>query len=94
MRVLAYTYEADVHCIACTQKRFAPADRRYVVKNDGYGYTWRHKSYRGAPDTELTPLDENFVSLYASDNEGNKIHPVFSTDEHDFTHCGDCGAAL
>lgn len=23
-RIIAYTYEADYHCIGCTQKRFAP----------------------------------------------------------------------
>ena len=69
MRIIAYTYEADVHCIDCTNKRF--------------GATPTYRIHR--------------------DNEGNLVHPVFSTDEWQeldegflaenptqYLVCGDC----
>ena len=58
MNVIAYTYEADYHCIDCTKNRFGEDDL-------GYAFT--------------------------VDNEGNPIHPVFSTDEvSSDAVCGDC----
>ena len=38
--------------------------------------------------------DENGLSYNLEDREGNLIHPVFSTDETNFTHCSDCSQAL
>jgi hypothetical protein len=74
MHIIAYTYEAGVHCPACT------------LEAAEYPYAWLFNP---------APLrDENGILLDAADREGNPIHPVFSTDEHDFTHCGDCGAEL
>jgi len=69
MRIIAYTYEADVHCPACTKYRFG------------------RLAWMGAPD-------ECGVPESAVDRESNPVHPVFVTDEHDFTHCGTCRQAL
>lgn len=65
MRIIAYTYEADMHCPACTFARFGreePGD-----ECDAYG-----------------------IPYEVVDREGNPVRPVFSTDENDWTHCGDC----
>lgn len=79
-RIIAYTYDADVHCIDCTRKRHSlwALQRKYpgiYVKADG---------------DHLVAVDEHGVADYSCDSEGHAIHPVFTTDEHDFTYCGDC----
>ena len=76
MRIIAYTYDADVHCVACTTRRFG--------------------AFKGIVKTlmqERGQCDEHGIDE-PTDSEGNLIHPVFSTDEHDFTHCGDCHQPL
>lgn len=78
-RIISYTYEADVHCPECARERFRG------------GTTLRHQR-GGLYDTG--PSDENGVGTSAIDSDGNPVHPVFSTDEHCFTHCGDCWSAL
>ncbi len=78
-RIIAYTYCADVHCPECARGSY-PAN-----------VTLKHPR-GGLYDTG--PEDENGVGVDAVDSEGNSVHPVFTTDEHDFTHCGDCGAEL
>lgn len=35
MRIIGYTYEADYHCIACTQRRFRT--RPIAINNDEHG---------------------------------------------------------
>ena len=36
-------------------------------------------------------LDCNGISIDQPDNEGNPVHPIFSTDEQlEIPHCGDC----
>jgi hypothetical protein len=81
-RVIAYTYEADVHCPACTQARHLKG---------GFKIDW--DLHCEMIKTTCT-IDANQVPYCATDKEGNLIHPVFSTDEHDFTHCADCGGEL
>jgi hypothetical protein len=41
-------------------------------------------------------VDENYVRYDAMDNEGNPVHPIFSTDElsPNGSHCGDCGCLI
>lgn len=73
MRIIAYTFEADVHCPACTRERFK-SQALDGLSNDDFDQHWLR--------TDLT------------DRESNPIHPVFSTDEHKFTHCGDCHEEL
>lgn len=69
--IIAYTYEADVHCIDCTREC---ADVGLLKR---------------VPPLRLD-TDEHGIAFDLIDREGNPVHPVFSTDEHDFTHCGDC----
>lgn len=38
-------------------------------------------------------LDENGIDYRATDEQGNAVHPIFSTDEGDW-NCGDCGECL
>ncbi len=101
MRIIAYTYEADVHCIDCTAQRFAhsPANgfswvehNNNPVKQRSFGKPGVFTSYTGTGAE--TALDAHLIPLDATDKEGNPIHPVFITDEHDFTHCGDCREEL
>ena len=68
MTVIAYTYEADYHCIDCTRARYQ-SNGFY----DRYGKQWRW-DYGGQ-------LDWNGVVIVLYDNEANMVHPLFSTDE-------------
>jgi hypothetical protein len=73
MKIIAYTYEAGVHCPDCTRARFKDQPLDGLSNDD---------------------LDQHWLRYGLTDREGNPIHPVFTTDEHDFTHCGDCGTEL
>lgn len=88
MRIKAYTYEADIHCVTCAVKKFAlpvPAlenfrsQEHYEIACRNVNDSW---------------LDENRISAHQTDSEGNKITPVFSTDESSETHCGTCRQEL
>ena len=48
------------------------------------------------PRGPLAPLemDEHGLPIDLIDREGNPVRPVFSTDETEATHCGDCGARV
>ena len=61
MNIIAYTYDADTHCIDCAVKR-----------NESNGFTGLYKEMGMNNATVLVGL---------LDNEGNLVHPVFSTDE-------------
>jgi hypothetical protein len=89
MRAIAYTYEADIHCIKCANKRFA-----YYHTND--------VRFSHAQDTSVR-VDEYGIYDDQEDKEGNLVHPVFSTDEWQeldqsflaenptqYLVCGDC----
>lgn len=78
MKIIAYTYEADVHCPACTKQ----AARRLTLDHT-------HPEAVGFSD-----LDSHGIEYDTIDREGNLIHPVFDIDEHGFTHCGDCHEEL
>ena len=58
--VVAYTYEADEHCLDCARKAWSDQ-----ILDDG--------------------------DIYATDSEGNPVHPVFldQTTEETFA-CGTC----
>ena len=75
MRIIGYTFEADVQCPACT----------IHMANVG--------RLRREPPITLG-VDENGLPMDLVDREGNLVHPVFDIDEHEFTNCGACGAAL
>lgn len=95
MRIIAYTYEADFHCIDCTVKRY-----KSHGFFDHHGEPW-HSNYHAR--LERPRLDSEGVHVYIRDNEGNLVHPVFSTDEWQeldesylaenptqYLACGDC----
>ena len=82
MRIIAYTYEADYHCIDCTNRRFAYYHTGIVREE--------HVDWWG-------------IYVDQSDNEGNLVNPIFSTDEWQefdesflaenpiqYLACGDC----
>jgi hypothetical protein len=87
MDIIAYTYEADTHCIACTKKRFSDeqnASIKFTNFLDEHGI-WN---------------DPQFPTI---DSEGNPIHPLFAIDEWQeydegfladnptqYLACGDC----
>lgn len=78
MRIIAYTYGADVHCPACT----VTALRNGQLHIDN------------ANPLKHVAGDEFGIPLNVVDREGNLIHPAFDIDEHGFTHCGDCHEEL
>jgi len=82
MKIIAYTYCADVHCPACTGN----ALMRGALKLDN--------QHPCAIPVKHTGMDEYGMPLNVADREGNLIHPVFDISEHGFTHCGDCLEAL
>jgi hypothetical protein len=67
IRIIAYTYEADAHCIGCTQKRFSDTGKVYGNEND--------------IATFKSATDENGIWFEAEDSEGNFVHPLFDIDE-------------
>lgn len=73
-RIIAYTYDADVHCPGCADAAYAAG---WLVRSGRQG-----------------EYDEHGLPMSLIDSEGNPVHPVFSTDEPDFTSCSDCGAPL
>jgi hypothetical protein len=85
--ILAYTYQADYHCVDCTRKRFFYL---YVEPN------------RSIVTTNFE-TDDNGILYTQLDSEGNFVHPVFYSDqwiEYDESYmaenptqymlCGDC----
>jgi hypothetical protein len=85
MHVIAYTYEADDHCIACTVRRSDAGE----FKPDSY---WLEQQGSGT--------DEHGIAYAATDAEGNNVHPLFSTDEwqeeNQTQHlaCADCNLVI
>ena len=76
--VIAYGYEADIHCVDCA---LGDLSRMKVDHHHSYAM--------GGPC-----LDDNLIECDVVDGDGNLIHPVFATDEHQETHCGNCRKAL
>ena len=90
MGIIAYAYEADTHCIACTVKRY---------QADGFDNEYGEKMLHSMGGA----VDWHGVNLFAHDYEGNPIHAMFSTDEWQefdegylaenptqYLACGDC----
>lgn len=78
LTIKAYTFEADVHCPACTRK----ASSRMKLDHT-------RPDSMGGPCK-----DDNGIEYDLVDSEGNLIQPVFAVSENDFTHCGDCHGEL
>ena len=62
MGIIAYAYEADTHCIACTVKRY---------EADGFNNQYGEKMLRSMGGA----VDEHDVNLFAHDYEGNPDTP-------------------
>lgn len=79
MKIIAYTYEADVHCVECARKAFA------------VGKLCQELERRAVKSGHERTLDENHILYGTEDCEGNRIHPIFSTDEQlEPLYCGTC----
>lgn len=97
MRIIGYSYDADVHCIDCTVKYLKASYPEYV---DQKVLNWGNSSTMGlwlllAPlqedhDPELDECPE------PEDSEGNALHPMWDIDEGDPAgeYCGDCGTCI
>ena len=96
MNLIAYTYEADVHCIGCT-KTYVHVDRwKFLCSIPQHpSGCWCVSASRH--------YDNNGVGHDQKDREGNLVHPLFSTDEWQeldesflldypiqYLVCGDC----
>jgi mannose/cellobiose epimerase-like protein (N-acyl-D-glucosamine 2-epimerase family) len=77
MKIVAYTYDAAIHCVQCTQRRA----RQF--KFDA------RLAEHVAPHLRI---DEHGIHIGTIDSEGNQLRPVFSDDEivRAQTHCDDC----
>ena len=82
--IVAYTYEADIHCPACTQARWYRA---------GFNVDWA--SHVALARDSIT-VDEHQVPFEAIDSEHNKLYRVYPGDEVLLSHhhCGDCRKEL
>lgn len=85
MKIIGYTYEADHHCVECTKTR---------SNAGGFGLLPKQPVAK-------REHDEHGVPYAVVDNEGNRVHPIFSTDElpcdisdenggYSPVVCGDC----
>ncbi len=82
MRVIAYTYTADIHCPACTGSDLR-SGRLRLDNHHTLAFPVNH-----------TGMDEFGIPLNVFDREGNMVHPVFDTDQNSTSHCSDCGGEL
>ena len=89
MNIMAYTYEADTHCIDCT------------TSNKRFQHTICAHYLQGKPCNNCR--DTNGLLYEQTDREGNFVHPLFSIDEWmeldpghveenptQYLACGDC----
>lgn len=87
MNILAYAYDADIHCIDCAQEAFARFGPMHNVSHaHGYGYV------ETLSDGSTIELDENLIPIDEEDSEGNPLSPMFSFEQDEY--CGDCGEAI
>ena len=90
MNIIAYTYEADYHCIDCTLSR-------YTSGGFNNRYSEQHTINHGGQ------VDTNGVHVDVYDYEDNLVHPLFGLDEWQefdegflaenptqYLACGDC----
>ena len=91
MEIIAYAYEGNFHCIDCTRNRFSDTPASRIK--------WTYEV-----DENGVWNDSQFPTL---DNEGNLVHPLFSTDKWQeldevflggnltqYLACGDCGTTF
>ncbi|MDP2371904.1 hypothetical protein [Rhodoferax sp.] len=62
MRIIAYTYEADVHCPVCARARFAGAQELAGLSNDDFDEHWLRMDLidcEGNPIHPVFDIDEH-----------------------------------
>lgn len=101
MEPIAYTYEADVHCPACAEKRFGLSWNVANVANiQGPQLVFKDRAQAEAYASEAGfPVHGPFIADNVEDNEGNEPGAVFSYSERggDGTGaeaCGTCGEEI
>lgn len=72
--VLAYAYDADMHCVACTRRAWA---QKALVRDAAHPYA--------SPGR-----DENGLPCDLVDREGNLVMPLFADAVEQEEYCGDC----
>jgi hypothetical protein len=90
-KLVGYAYDADVHCVECTEELFGEIEPRAV---DWYG-RWIEVAVRD--DERLRAADSDPVIV--RDSEENPLSPYYDSERSDSPqHCGDChkflGASL
>ena len=99
MEPVAYTYEADIHCPACTKKRFGETWRVSVFFEHPLPRPPKFTFYEAAEDYIRQhggggPYGP-FIAEDAEDNEGNPVGAVFAWEtEGGPESCGSCGEVL
>lgn len=99
MEVIAYTYDADIHCESCMLK-YA---RAVPYSEYEFGLTYSDEDITSSPG--IIDVKEAVDLGIIRDSEGNPIHPIFDTDEwyandiyegntHATLNCSDCFAEL
>jgi len=82
MKVIAYTYDADVHCPACTRRALA----RGTITAAPIWNIEPPATRRGRPAV---------IADMLFDREGNEVGAIFSTDESpEAVMCADCGCEV
>jgi hypothetical protein len=77
-QIIGYTYNAATHCVRCTQ-RAAHAG----------GLVTPHVDISG--DSER---DANGLNIALADRAGNRIAPMFASQDSGADYCDDCGHAI
>lgn len=75
MRIIGYTYEADVHCPACSKRRFGAFKGIVYSRQLNAGNCDVNGISYSARDSEGNPIHPVFG---------------ISEDAQHLTHCGDC----
>lgn len=88
-QVIGYSFDADTYCVDCTLD--------YVRCTPYKDYVFgEHDDEDISDQPGIINLTKAIELEVIRDNEGNPIHPIFSTDEAGDTpdHCGDCHASI
>lgn len=98
MRIIGYTYDADVHCQACAkvfaEKQFRRGELAGIKLP---AYTLPDRPAPGIASLQhVTPRDTNGIPVSFHGREGDEAGVVFDIDEaaQELTHCGDCHEEL
>lgn len=66
MKIIAYTYEADVHCISCARERFKD-EPKAGLSNDDFDENWlsyTQEDREGNPIHPVFDIDENIDGVF------------------------------